>query len=162
MVNVKNDVAKGDLSLRTGNEIIGFITYTYRADEQTLELLRMFINFEYRHKKYASILIREIITYAQKIEAKFITLNIDPELDDCYYTITREKGFESNYDNVLIDMEEDERDKFLEKARKLMETRKYVLSHLFEKFGFNVWDQDRDKDEKKKRNSDSQWYILRL
>ncbi len=163
MFHVRNDVAKGELTLNKANDIIGFIDYSFRIDEKNLELLRMFVNYDFRSKNYATILLQEIIKYAHKIRAECITLNINPEIEDCYNTLARENGFESFY-SAFIDFDEEERDTFIEKAKKLQENRKNLLMHLFQRFGFTIWNEgiDIDRVVKKKSDPNSQWFILRF
>ena len=162
MFSVKNDVTKGHLTLNATNDVVAFLDYTYRTNEKTLELLRMFVNFDYKHKNYTSFLLKEIFYYARKIKAKSIILNIEPEIEDCYNTIAKENGLESNYYDALIDMDEDEQEKFFERAKKLQENRKYALIHLFEKFDFTVWNKRANEVGKKKSGSNPHWFILRL
>ncbi len=162
MYKVHNDTNRGKLTINNDNNVIAFLDYIFRSEEKTLELLRMFVNFDYRGKNYSIILIKEIINYANKIRAKFITLNIDPEIEDCYITLANDYGFESNYYDALVDMDEKEQRKFFEKAKKLQEKRKSYLTSLFENFGFTEWDEEINGNLKKKTNTITKWFILRL
>lgn len=162
MYSVKHDTANDKLILKNSNHFIGSVSYFYRKEEKNLELTRMFINFDYRNKKYSTILIKEIIAYAHKIGAKYITANIDPELEDCYNSIIREYDFETDIDSSPIGLDDDEREILIEKAKKLRETRKKILEHLFEKFGFMKWDESKNNLWIRDPEYNTQWLILRL
>ena len=116
MYSVKHDTANDKLILKNSNHFIGSVSYFYRKEEKNLELTRMFINFDYRNKKYSTILIKEIIAYAHKIGAKYITANIDPELEDCYNSIIREYDFETDIDSSPIGLDDVEREILFDKA----------------------------------------------
>ena len=162
MYSVKHDTVNGELILKNANHLIGTVSYFYRKEDKNLELTRMFINFDYRNKNYSSILIKEMITYALKIGARCITANIDPELEDCYNSIIREQGFETDIDSSPIDLDDDERDILIEKAKKLRETRKKILEHLFQKFGFTKWNESKNNLRIRDPEYSTQWLILRL
>ena len=165
MHSIINDQTNGSLILKIDHEEVGSLTYYYYEKDKNLELTRLFINFAYRKKKYSSLLIKEIIKYAGQIGAKKVTLNIDPELEDCVNTLVREKGTkndnEENPVSSFVDMDDDEIDKLIEKAKKLKEMRKNLLIHLFEKFGFTRWIRTNDN-HRKNDFPGSYWVILRL
>lgn len=124
-------IKKGELCLYSQNELIGSFTYFYRNKERNLELNRLFVNFPYRNRGIATILIKEIINYAYSIGALIISVIIDPEPIDCYNTIAKLNGLEQKNYHSFTHLKEEQRNPLINEVKKLRIVRRIQKNYKF-------------------------------